>query len=118
MTIGERIKEARRGKDLSQLELALRLEISQGAVGQYERDIILPALSQVVGLARELQVSTDWLLGAESATLTEVLRARTKLSELAFLRRLTEALENGKLNGTQIGLLDELVGEFIKTSKL
>jgi transcriptional regulator with XRE-family HTH domain len=118
MTIGDRIKEARAALNFSQLDLALRLGVTQGAIGQYERGVSLPSLNLAVPLARELQVSTDWLLGMDSAPLVDVTRSLAKLSELALLRQLTKALDAGDLTGSQISLLGELVKELSKANKL
>jgi repressor LexA len=74
MSNGERIKEARAARNFSQVDLALRLGVTQGAIGQYERGDNLPPLNLAAPLARELHVSTDWLLGMETAPLADVMR--------------------------------------------
>lgn len=118
MTIGERIKEARAARNFSQLDLALRLGVTQGAIGQYERGVNLPSLNLAVPLARELQVTTDWLLGMDNAPLVDVASSFAKLGELAFLCQLTKALDAGELTGSQIALLGELAKELSKANKL
>jgi transcriptional regulator with XRE-family HTH domain len=62
-TIGERIKSARCDAGLTQRDLATRLAISAGAVGQWETGKV-PATSRLAQLASVLDVSLDWLLGA------------------------------------------------------
>lgn len=49
MTLGEQIKRARESKNLSQEELATRLEVSRQAVSKWENDIAIPQ-----GLNREM----------------------------------------------------------------
>lgn len=69
-TLGSRIKMAR-GKE-SQEKFAIRLEISKGALGFYERDENLPKADVILKICALTGVSLDWLLtGAESAALRE-----------------------------------------------
>ena len=65
--LGERIGALRRAKGLSQAELASRLGISASAMGMYEQGRREPSVQTVVALARELEVSTDFLLTGKSA---------------------------------------------------
>ena len=66
--LGERIALLRRRAGLSQAELAHRLQISASAMGMYEQGRREPSVDTLVAIARELQVSTDFLLtGREPA---------------------------------------------------
>ena len=65
--LGERIAALRRRAGISQAELAQRLQISASAMGMYEQSRREPSLQTVVDLARELEVSTDFLLTGKSA---------------------------------------------------
>ena len=65
--LGERIAALRRTRGMSQAELAGRLGISASAMGMYEQSRREPSLQTVVDLARELEVSTDFLLTGKSA---------------------------------------------------
>ena len=65
--LGERIALLRRAKGLSQAELAGRLDISASTMGMYEQGRREPSIQTVVALARELEVSTDFLLTGKSA---------------------------------------------------
>lgn len=58
-----RIKERRRQLGFSQEELASRVGISQGQISSYERGEHEPTASILMALARELEVSSDYLLG-------------------------------------------------------
>ena len=60
--LGRRIGALRRERGLSQAELAARLGISPSAMGMYEQGRREPSADTLVALARELQVSTDFLL--------------------------------------------------------
>ena len=60
--LGERIALTRRSRGLSQAELARRLRISASAMGMYEQGRREPSGEVLVALARELEVTTDFLL--------------------------------------------------------
>ena len=64
--LGERIAALRRARGLSQAELARRLKISASAMGMYEQGRREPSAQMLVLLARELEVSTDFLLTGAS----------------------------------------------------
>ena len=66
--LGERIALLRRSRGLSQAELARRLKISPSAMGMYEQGRREPAVDTLVAMARELQVSTDFLLTGKIRT--------------------------------------------------
>ena len=66
--LGERIGVLRRTRGLSQAELASRLGISASTMGMYEQGRREPSLQTLVMLARELEVSTDFLLTGQSRT--------------------------------------------------
>ena len=62
LTMGDRIKEARKNKRLTQEQLAERLDISVEFVGQIERGIKLPSMQVFIRLIEALNVSADYLL--------------------------------------------------------
>ena len=61
--IGERIKEAREKKALSQRALADKLAVSQPAVVQWEKGYKIPNTLMMNALADVLDVTTDYLNG-------------------------------------------------------
>lgn len=65
MNLGERIKARREALGLSQRELAERIEATAAMVCQMERGTKSPSLQLGYKLAKELEVSMDWLLGIE-----------------------------------------------------
>lgn len=69
--LGARIAALRRRAGLSQAELAQRLQISASAMGMYEQGRREPAVDTLVALARELEVSTDFLLTGKIRTAQE-----------------------------------------------
>ncbi len=66
--LGARIAALRRQAGLSQAELARRLQISPSAMGMYEQGRREPAGQTLVALARELEVTTDYLLTGQPGT--------------------------------------------------
>ena len=60
--LGPRIAALRRDAGLSQAELAARLGVSPSAMGMYEQGRREPSAQLLVALARELGVTTDFLL--------------------------------------------------------
>lgn len=62
-TPGERIRAAREIKRLSTAQLAERVPCSERSVQGWEAGSARPKYEQIVGLARVLDVSADYLLG-------------------------------------------------------
>lgn len=62
MTFGEKVKEIRKRKGLSQLELGKKMNISQQAVGKYEKTIEQPKMATVRKLAEALNVAVSELI--------------------------------------------------------
>ena len=65
MIIGERIKELRQEKGVSQLTLAKAVGVDKRAIIFWEQQVIEPKASYIVGLAKYFNVSTDYLLGLD-----------------------------------------------------
>ena len=81
MTVGEKIKEARRQCGLSQQQLAEKMLVSRSAVAKWEAGNGLPDVDNVKALAQLLNVSIDYLLGEGEAAETAVLREAYQLPE-------------------------------------
>jgi class 3 adenylate cyclase len=64
--LGLRIKGQREKRRLRQADIAGALQISAQAVSKWERGENAPDISVLVGLARLLDVSIEWLLGGTS----------------------------------------------------
>ena len=60
--LGARIAALRRGLNLSQTELARRLQVSPSAIGMYEQGRREPSGEILVALARTFGVTVDYLL--------------------------------------------------------
>lgn len=66
-TLGKKICELRKSKNLTQLELAEMLNITDKAVSKWERDVSCPDINTFPKLAEILGVSTDELLRASTS---------------------------------------------------
>lgn len=65
---GERIKELRKEKNLTQSDLAKILNVTQDSISLWEKNKRLPDTPYIVLLAMYFGVSSDYLLGLEDET--------------------------------------------------
>ncbi|MCY8209595.1 MULTISPECIES: helix-turn-helix domain-containing protein [Bacillus subtilis group] len=63
MSLGKRLKEARKKRGLSQIEVAQKLNISNQVISNYERDFRDPDTKTLKQLSDLYNVSTDYLVG-------------------------------------------------------
>jgi transcriptional regulator with XRE-family HTH domain len=70
MSIGERVREIRDERGLSQVAFALELGISNGALQAYEQDSSVPGGKALAALAT-IGVDINWLLSGKRAALSE-----------------------------------------------
>ena len=61
-----RLKSARQVKNITQQELAQKIGMTQNSYSSYEIGRAEPPLTTLIRLARELNCTTDWLLGLTS----------------------------------------------------
>ena len=81
MTLGEKLKEARRQAGLSQEQLSEKLGVSRSAVAKWETDNGIPDVENLKGISRLLNVSLDYLLD-DGETMDElVMREPYNLSD-------------------------------------
>lgn len=66
LLIGERIKELRMEKNMSQVRLGVELSVSQEAVSSYETNKTVPTLEVLVMIAKIFGVSVDYILGIDT----------------------------------------------------
>lgn len=62
---GQRIKEIRQEKGLTQSQLAEMLSTTQSTIGKYEREEIQLAVDTIIKICKVFEVSADYLLGLE-----------------------------------------------------
>lgn len=68
MSLGETIYRLRTEKNLSQGDLAERLEVSRQSVSKWENDSAVPDLAKIVKLSEVFEVSLDELVKGENAS--------------------------------------------------
>lgn len=102
---GDRLRQIREQMGLSQEALEELLQIGRGSVSRYEAGLADPLPNQLVAMATQLQISTDWLLGvsddpegfrpAGTTPKEKLLLSKYRSGELVDLARdlLTETLE-------------------------
>lgn len=70
--LGEKIKNLRTERGISQTELAAQLNMSKQAVSNWENDNIMPSIEMLLKLADYFGVTTDFLLEREEHRYLEV----------------------------------------------
>ncbi len=80
MTLGEKIREARRKCGFSQGQLAEKMSVSRSAIAKWETDKGLPDVGNLKMLARLLNASVDQLLDEADASDTSVIRENYNLA--------------------------------------
>ena len=63
--LGERIKELRESKGISQTELAKNFNLTYTAISRWETGLRTPTLEDIILLAKFFDVTTDYLLGLQ-----------------------------------------------------
>lgn len=131
MGIGKRIKDLRKASKITQAELAKKIGVSPGNVGDWERGRAKPGFDALLALSKFFDKSVDWLMtGKEKACLNNVypekiilLRHDVELLPLSDteryllkkLRKLTEKEKNELKKITKYS--SELTSEQIKLLK-
>ncbi|MDE6952394.1 MAG: helix-turn-helix domain-containing protein [Erysipelotrichales bacterium] len=81
MTLGEKLKEARRQACLSQEQLSEKLGVSRSAVAKWETDKGIPDVDNLKAISKLLNVSVDYLLDDGEVIDELVMREAYNLSE-------------------------------------
>ena len=84
MTLGEKIREARRKCGFSQEQLAEKMSVSRSAVAKWETDKGLPDVGNLKILAKLLNVSVDQLLDEGQSANTSVIRENIHLASYGY----------------------------------
>lgn len=66
MLIGNRLRDARRRKNLTQAELGSLVGVGKSAICCYEKEIRNPTLETIIEFMNILGVSSDYLLGTDN----------------------------------------------------
>lgn len=101
-TVADRIIEARKAKNMTQLDLATRLGISRAAVGQWEINATSPSIAKLEEVAMVLGVDPEWLAYNVTAGSTKVVYRNPErenimwVPDVTFPESGTEAVEGEK----------------------
>lgn len=106
-SIGERIYEIRKKRNLSQGELADKLDVSRQTVSKWENNICLPEVEKLLQLSEVLGVTTDYILKG----VTEKETAKEKETVYVYIKEPTdEAGEKKRTSRRNAGIVLLLVG--------
>lgn len=89
MSFGNKLKECRKDKGLSQSELAKLLSTNHSIIGKYERDEVNPTVDAVRKLANALDTTLGYLLGESEDK--EMLKDPIMMGRLNDIHNLQEA---------------------------
>lgn len=108
-----RIREIRKEKGLSQLELARKLNVNQTAVSQWERGTTLPSASVLLKLSSILDTSSDYLLGISNDPRSLIYEDQEIMDEVKedfpiLINKIVDKIENLDAS-TQKDFFDTLV---------
>lgn len=93
--IGQRLKQLRSERDLTQAQLGNLLGLSKSVISSYENNVHYPPYDILLRLANIFGVSTDYLLGAEpeqtinveGLTTTQIKAVSSFVNELKLMNK-------------------------------
>ena len=88
--LNQRIRLLRQSRNMSQVELAKRLNVTKQSVSNWENDNIQPSIEMLIKLSEVFSVSTDYLLDRDSREYFDV--SGLPQNVVAHLRQLVEDL--------------------------
>ena len=96
MTIGERLSKLRKEKGLSRVAFAEKIGIPQTTLRNYESDIREPGHNFLIQMAKEFNVSTDYLLGLTDTLQVANPNFKTTLDEQDHIKKYRDLDSHGK----------------------
>ena len=84
MDIGERIREMRKDKKMTQRELAALTGVAENTIRQYELHLRKPKVEQLKSIARVFDCSLDYLTGADDEPETAANHLERVFAELGY----------------------------------
>ena len=82
--VADRIKQLRQSNDMTQTELAKKLNITRSSVNAWEMGISTPSTTYLVELANLFHVSTDYLLGLSARVSLDISQLNEKEVQLVY----------------------------------
>jgi transcriptional regulator with XRE-family HTH domain len=107
MSLGMRLAELRKSRDLTQHELADKLNIGKSTLAMYETDKREPSSEGLIAIADFFGVTIDFLLKGDPRPQEQIIRSETQ----EFLKRINE------LDELQRAILKQRVDELINKLK-
>jgi len=86
MTLGEKLKSARKSVGLTQEQLAEKLLVSRQAITKWEADKGMPDIENLKQLSKLLNVSIDYLLDSGESIDLSVMREEINLEDYTYTR--------------------------------
>lgn len=83
--ISSRIKKTRKIRGLTQKALAIKIGIKPQSVSSWERELSMPSAKQLNLLAKELNVSEEWILYGEEKNKVEAIQEVNKTCDIVTL---------------------------------
>lgn len=104
MEIGERIKELRKAKGLTQQKFAEQIGLKRNTIGNYEINLIAPSDRTIADICREFNVNEKWLRTGDG----KMFRQLTRDQEIAAFVGGVLAGENDNFKRRFIAMLSRL----------
>lgn len=96
MSLGERLKEARKNKKITQMEAASKLGVTNGALSGYERNYRDPDTEMLKKLANLYGVSIEWLLGNDQEVRNNFVNIKDELDIAKRMEQLRYDLQHAQ----------------------
>ena len=111
-TFGQRFQRLRKNANLTQEDVATKLNITAQAISKWENDVSAPDISILTELSDILSVSLDELLGKDTPTTTLVPEAQRKNIDKMFLKVNIHSIKGDKV---KVNLPLALVNAFLES---
>jgi len=95
-TVGERLRETREAKQMTQGDVAKLLGLSRAAVTQWETDTTSPSVHKLAEIAKLLETTPQWLaygVGKEPEVIYKPAAGSVSLKEIVFGEKVDERSE-------------------------
>lgn len=84
LTLGEKLKSARKGAGLTQEQLAEKLMVSRQAITKWEADKGMPDIGNIKQLSKLLNISIDYLLDSRESIDLSIMREEINLDDYTY----------------------------------
>ena len=105
MKLNEKIRKYRKVFDLSQEELAEKLNVSRQVITKWENELGMPEIENLKALAKLFDVSVDFLLDEEMIIEYPIIKERYTLEKNTYSNRYDYAVSYLKKNYGETGII-------------